>query len=289
MSEIDTHTLDVPGAVLTYDIRRPASPGEARTLLLIGSPMGAEGFRTLSGHLTDRTVVTYDPRGVERSRVTGDAEPPTPATHADDLHRLVAAVGGGPVDVFASSGGGANALAWVARHPDDVATVVVHEAPVASVLPDAELMVAAMGAVHQRYLVEGWGAAMASFIALTSHVGPLPADWPERDAPDPAAFGLPTADDGSRDDPLLGAGMVTLPGFVPDLGAVAVAPTRVVIAAGEGSAGQMTARSAAAQAERLGQPLVVFPGDHSGFLGGEYGQVGVPDAFAATLRDVLGG
>jgi hypothetical protein len=30
-----------------------------------------------------------------------------------------------------------------------------------------------------------------------------------------------------------------------------------------------------------------LPGDHGGFLGGEYGQTGEPDAFAATLREVL--
>jgi hypothetical protein len=34
---------------------------------------------------------------------------------------------------------------------------------------------------------------------------------------------------------------------------------------------------------------VTFPGDHGGFLGDEYGQSGVPDEFAARLRDVLAG
>jgi hypothetical protein len=31
----------------------------------------------------------------------------------------------------------------------------------------------------------------------------------------------------------------------------------------------------------------IFPSDHGGFLGGEYGQMGEPDAFAAKLREVL--
>ena len=65
-TEPTTHTFDVPGAVLTYDVRRNDS-STAPVLLLIGSPMGASGFPTLAGHFTDRTVVTYDPRGVERS------------------------------------------------------------------------------------------------------------------------------------------------------------------------------------------------------------------------------
>lgn len=81
--------------------------------------------------------------------------------------------------------------------------------------------------------------------------------------------------------------MVTLPPFMPDLTAVAAAPTRVVLAVGEESAGQMTARSTEAIAERLVTETVVFPGGHAGFLGGEYGQTGQPEAFAATLRDVL--
>jgi hypothetical protein len=40
-------------------------------------------------------------------------------------------------------------------------------------------------------------------------------------------------------------------------------------------------------AERLGKPLVTLPSDHGGFLGGEYGQTGDPEAFAAALRKVL--
>jgi hypothetical protein len=40
-------------------------------------------------------------------------------------------------------------------------------------------------------------------------------------------------------------------------------------------------------AERLGTEAVSFPSDHGGFLGGEYGQTGQPDAFANRLREVL--
>ena len=67
MTEPTTHTLEVPGAVLTYDVRRNDASTEP-ILLLIGSPMGAAGFGTLAGHFADRTVVTYDPRGVGAQR-----------------------------------------------------------------------------------------------------------------------------------------------------------------------------------------------------------------------------
>src|SRR4029079_13793164 len=97
MTEPTTSTLEAPGAVLTYDVRRNADSAEP-VLLLIVSPMGASGFGTLAGHFPDRTVVTYDPRGVERSRKTDPASQSTPEQHADDLHRVIEALGGAPVD-----------------------------------------------------------------------------------------------------------------------------------------------------------------------------------------------
>ena len=77
MSELTTHTLDVPGAVLTYDVRKNDSNSQP-ALLLIGSPMTADGFAALAGHFPDRTVVTYDPRGTGRSRRTDGAAESTP-------------------------------------------------------------------------------------------------------------------------------------------------------------------------------------------------------------------
>src|ERR1700752_1695894 len=84
MTEPETFTLDVPGAILTCDIRRSTSSPDP-VLVLIGSPMGASGFGPLASHFTDRTVVTYDPRGVERSKRTDGASETTPDEHADDL------------------------------------------------------------------------------------------------------------------------------------------------------------------------------------------------------------
>ena len=48
-------------------------------------------------------------------------------------------------------------------------------------------------------------------------------------------------------------------------------------------------RHAELAAKLLGQEAVVFPGGHGGFLGGEFGQAGQPEAFAARLREVLEG
>jgi pimeloyl-ACP methyl ester carboxylesterase len=285
-TQMTTHTLDVPGATLTYDVRRNEASTEP-ILLLIGSPMGAAGFGTLSQHFSDRTVVTYDPRGVERSVKADPASPVTPDVHADDLHRLIQAIAGGPVDLFASSGGAVNALALVSKHPEDVRTLVAHEPPLASILPDREHAMAATRAVQETYQRSGWGAGLAHFIALTSHRGPFTAEVASQPAPDPAMFGMPTEDDGSRTDPLLGQNLITSTHYGPDLDALRSASTRIVIAAGEESEGQLANRGAFAAAERLGTKPVSFPSDHGGFLGGEYGQTGKPDAFAAKLREVL--
>jgi pimeloyl-ACP methyl ester carboxylesterase len=198
-----TRTLDVPGATLTYDVRRNDTSTEP-ILFLIGEPMGASGFGTLAGHLTDRTVMTYDPRGVEHSEKTDPTSPSTP----DDVHRLIQAIGGGPVDMFASSGGAVNALGLAAKHPQDIRTCATASA----------------------------------------------REWRTSS---------------------------------PSVATIRAAPTRVVICAGAESEGELTHRAALAVAEHLDTEAVISPSHHGGFLGGEYGYAGEPDAFAAKVREVL--
>jgi hypothetical protein len=98
---------------------------------------------------------------------------------------------------------------------------------------------------------------------------------------------MPTEDDGARDDPMLGSNIISLTHYRPDVDALRAASTRIVLAVGADSDGELAHRGAEAVAELLGTSPVTFPGDHGGFLGGEYGQTGEPDAFAARLRDVL--
>jgi hypothetical protein len=214
-------TLTVPGAVLHYDVQS-ADASTRPVLLLIASPMGADGFITLAGHFTDRTVVTYDPRSSGRSQRTDGALVTVPEEHADDLHRLI-------------------------RELD----------------------------------------AMAKFIAIASYRGPVPASYADQPDPDPAAFGLPAADDGSRNDPLVGQNMPSCVAYQHDFDALGAASTRIVLGVGEESAEMVAGRAAVAVAGRLGLEPVTFPGGHDGFAGGEYGRVGSPGGFAATLRTVL--
>lgn len=286
MATLTSTTLAVPGGELTYDVR-PNDSSTELPLLLIGSPMAAAGFVTLASYFQDRSVVTYDPRGSERSSKDDPSEPSTPEDHAGDLFRIIQALNGGPLDVFASSGGAVNALALVARHPGVVRTLVAHEPPLAALLPDRDQALAAVRAVRDSYQARGWGAGMAHFIAIVGHKGPMTADVVAQPGPEPEMFGMPSEDDGNRTDVMFGQNLITCTHFEPDLEALRGSSTRIVVAAGEESEGEMAYRGALALAEALGQDPVIFPSNHGGFLGGEYGQTGDPDAFAVKLRTVL--
>lgn len=289
MTETATQrSLDVPGATLVYDVRGPLPTADGQPpLVLIGQPMDASGFGTLASHFTDRTVVTYDPRGIGRSTRDDGRTTHDPRVQADDLHALVTALGAGPVDLFGSSGGAVTALAWVTAHPQDVRTLVAHEPPILGVLPDADEARTVAARIDAAYQERGWGWGMAAFIAFTSWQGPFPGDF-LTELPDPATFGMPGEDDGSRDDPLMSGASAPVTAYEPDVDALRAAPTRIVLAAGIESEGIVTWRTTHALAERLGAQVAVFPSNHGGFLGDEFGMPGQPEAFAARLREVLG-
>ena len=283
-----TKTLDLPGVALAYDVHGPLPTADGRPpLLMIGQPMDASGFQAQVQLFPDRTVVTYDPRGLGRSiRTDGEVEN-DPVTQAEDVHALIEVLDSGPVDMLASSGGAVTALALVTAHPRDVATLVAHEPPIDAVLPDAELVHQARIAYTRAYQERGWGPGMAAFVAMTSWEGEITDEFLARPLPDPAAFGMPSEDDGSRDDPLLSERSWAVPLYSPDIEALTAAPTRIVVAVGEESLQVYTGRTSLALAERLGQEATVFPSHHGGFMGGEFGYAGQPEAFAARLREVL--
>jgi pimeloyl-ACP methyl ester carboxylesterase len=286
----ETCTLAAPDVDLVYDVRGPLPPDGGRpVLLMIGQPMTADGFTALAEHFADRTVVTYDPRGLGRSvRKDGRVEN-TPQDQAADLHLLISELGAGPVEIFASSGGAVTALELVTRHPDDVSTLVAHEPPINSVLPDAAAADRARAGFHAAYETGGRWAGMAQFIAMTSWQGEFTDEFFAQPAPDPAMFGMPTDDDGTRDDPLLSKVSWAVTDYQPDVAALSSAPARIVVAVGEESAGTYTARTAAALATLLGQEPTVFPSHHGGFVGGDSGYAGKPEEFAVKLREVLDG
>ena len=282
-----THVLSTNEADIAYDVHGPLPTADGRPpLLMIGQPMTAGGFDTLRSHFPDRTVVTYDPRGLGRSARKDGRVDNSPTVQASDVHALIQELGG-PVEMFASSGGAVTALALVAGYPEDVATLVAHEPPVIPVLPDAAEAARAQAGVRDAYEARGTNAGMAAFIAMTSWPGEFTDDFFARPAPNPAAFGMPDEDDGSRDSPLLSDRSWAITSYRPDSEALAAAPTRVVLAVGEETGNTFTARTTMAVAALLGQQATVFPSHHGGFLGPESGYPGQPEAFARKLREVL--
>jgi pimeloyl-ACP methyl ester carboxylesterase len=283
-----THTLTTAGADIAYDVYGPLPTADGRPpLFMIGQPMTASGFDTLASYFPDRTVVTYDPRGLGRSLRSDGRVDNVPTVQASDIHALIDALGAGPVDMFASSGGAVTALALVAAYPDDVITLVAHEPPLIPVLPDYAAAERARAAVRDAYEANGSHAGMAAFMVMASWPGEFTDAYFAQPAPDPAAFGMPTEDDGSRDDPLLSDRSWAVSSYCPDIEALAAARTRVVIAVGEESNDTFTGRTSQATADLLGQHPTVFPSHHGGFLGAESGYPGQPEAFAHKLRDVL--
>lgn len=285
MNDVQTPTTYTVGAgddLITYDVRGDLSSG--RPLFMFASPMDASGFGSLASHFTDRPVVTYDPRGAGRNpKATTDV---TPEQHGDDLHRVIEALGVGPVDAFGSSGGGVNLLALCAAHPEDVRVAVAHEPATFVGLADSDVVLAAIDDIKATYAASGNGPAMAKFIQLAMRTEELPPDYLDQPAPDPAMFGQPTEDDGSRDSPLI-RNMPACTAYEVDADALAPLGERVVIAVGSGSADGAAARGGRETARRLGLPVVDFPGDHGSFFDSSYGQAtGVAEA-AARLRELI--
>ncbi len=284
--KVETHTVGSGTATVTYDVHgdlAEATP-ERPALFMIGSPMDAVGFTTLRSHFTDRPVVTYDPRGAGRNPT--DTTSITPEEHADDLHRVIEALDAGPVDLFGSSGGAVNALALAEAHPEDVRRVVAHEPPTAALLPDREAALAVCRDMRATYDAHGSGQAMAKFISFVMYDGLVPDDYLDRPAPDPAQFGMSSEDDGNRTDPLM-RNMPDSNTYEPDVEKLSAFGDRLVVAVGAESNQELAARGARSVAEAIGVPVTEYPSNHGGFLGGEYGQQGDPDAFAAALHASL--
>jgi pimeloyl-ACP methyl ester carboxylesterase len=104
--------------------------------------------------MTTRTLetagadVVYDVHG---PLPTDDGRPPLFMVQANDVHAVIEALGAGPVEMFASSGGAVTALAVVAAYPDDVITLVAHEPHLIPLLPDAEAAKRAIDGVRDAY------------------------------------------------------------------------------------------------------------------------------------------
>jgi clorobiocin biosynthesis protein CloN7 len=234
--------------------------------------MGISGFAGIAPLLAeDYTVVTYDPRGFARSTIEDPNQDGEPDLLADDAHRVLEAVGDEPAYVFGSSGGAITGLALVAHNPDHVHTLVAHEPPLTLLLPEANEARSGMHDIYDTYRNSGTGAAWAKFFTFTGMSPPPQGD---------EAVPVPSAEMVATSERFFGHGLLPIALYQPDFSALQSGRARVVVAGGTTSKGEFPQRTAAALAERLGTPLIDFPGGHGGFAS---------DAreFAALLRLTL--
>lgn len=272
-TSLTAHTLNVPGARLYYERQ-----GSGPRLLLIGSPMDSTGFAGLASTLAGRyTVVTYDPRGIGNSGREDTGQDVTPEQQADDVHQLVSVLGGEGVDVFGSSGGAVVGLALVTAHPGEVRTLVAHEPPVIGLLPDRDQLRAQIQDIYDTYRHDGADKAMQKFLAHAGLGSPAaPDEGGSRWEPSPEQIARMRATTGQ----FLAHLIRPTTNYRPDIEALRAAPTRLVVAAGATSTGQLANRTAVALASELGTPVVEFPGDHGGFMA-------QPEQFGRVLDQVL--
>lgn len=272
MSVTSDGMLQVPGAQLFYKVR-----GSGPLLLIIqGGDGDADGMTGLVDLLVEHfTVVTYDPRGLSRSKLEAPPENLRLETHADDAHRLLSALSTTPALVFGSSRGALVALELVARHGAQVRTLVAHEPPAAQFLPEADRERAAreQQEIEETYRREGVMAAMRKFAVMAG------MDFRDREP----GVELPRPNPGrvanlefflKHDAPAVRLHRL-------DVDALLAAPTRILLGVGQNSGPFLAHQCAQALAVRLGTPAVEFPGAHSGFITH-------PRAFAAKLREIFG-
>ncbi|MFI6323712.1 alpha/beta fold hydrolase [Nonomuraea sp. NPDC050556] len=262
-------TLDVPGARLHYEVR-----GQGPLVALVGAPMHAESFAPLAELLADGyTVLTTDPRGINRSPVDDPDQDSTPPVRADDLSRILAHLDAGPAVVLGSSGGAVTALAFAQAHPEQVHTVIAHEPPLVELLEDRDKLQAGTDDQIATYLAGDVVGAWAKFMAQANIHFP--------DGVLEMMFG------GERDPQQVvderrwfAHEMSATIRWQPDLAALRSSGVRFVVGIGSDSAEQLCDRASRALAAELGVEPTMFPGGHIGF-------VDDPGAFAPVLRAVL--
>ncbi len=274
-ANVETKKLEVPGASIYYEVR-----GSGPVLLCIpGGPAVASEFHKLAGELAPyHTIVTYDPRGLSHSPLTGPFDDARAIEiNADDAHRLISAVTDGKASVLASSGGAVISLELARRHGDQISTLIAHETPAAAVMDDPVRGAKELVDIVDSYKTGGLGAAFPKFMAHTRIRG----------GPPPAREGEPTPEQleaaamfQSNMDFWFGHTMRAIGLYQPDFEALKKAPSRIVSGIGADSVGEVAHEGGLGLARLLGTEPVTFPGAHGGF------DSHAPE-FARALRDVL--
>ena len=261
MDDVQARTLLVPGATLYYEVR-----GSGPILLLIPGGNGdGDAYQSLATQLAERyAVITYDRRGFSRSLL--DDPPADPerrlAADVDDAARLLAQVADGPSYVFGSSSGGIVALELLAERPERIQTLIAHEPPLVTLLPDAAQQLTFLDGVYATYRRLGVDSAMKEFF-IGAGLGSRPTPAPSLPASPPVAEVLSRAKINRAF--WLEYELRQYPRVAPKMAALQAVRSRLVLAGGSDSREYFPYRPNTLLAERLGVELVDFPGGHVGY------------------------
>lgn len=271
-----TDTFPVPGASLYYETR-----GSGPTLLFIPGGNGdAAPFEPVANALAERyTVLTYDRRGFSRSPLDGPVPQRRIETDTDDACRLIDHLGSEPAYVFGSSSGAIVALDLVSRHPQRIRTLIAHEAPIATLLPDSAHWLGFLDDVYDTYRRSGAETAMEKFTARMGMDG-MRQPPPGIELP-PRIVEMMTRMHHNLDF-WFDHEIRQYPRYVPDITALKAALPRLVLAGGRDSREHFPYRPNTVIADQLGTTVAEFPGGHVGYITH-------PAEFAVRLTEVLAG
>jgi pimeloyl-ACP methyl ester carboxylesterase len=181
-----------------------------------------------------------------------------------------------PAYVLSSSSGANVAVELLSKYPELINTVVVHEPPLATLLPDADEWLAFLDGIRKQSHTEGTLVAMATFSAaiglqmpLRPPVEELPPDFPAMFARIQQNLQFWMEHELSR-----------YPRYTLDIAALRDAAAKLVLTVGHDSKDTLPGRPNVVLADRLGLDVVEFPGNHAGY-------VTAADGFSAQLAGLL--
>jgi len=260
---VSQHRVMVPGGSIYY---RTLGTGPA-LVLLGGGASNADTLGPFASRLAEHyTVVTYDRRGYSRSHADDPAEPGGIPLHSDDVQRLIADLGSGPVTVFGTSFGALIALDLAAAAPAAIGTLVVHEPPLGQLLAGDDRQPFDLNLDSEKDAESALDAIAASVGVSRGRAGGGSGSQHEVRPADVELFIR-------RDVPAIGAYHLDLDRLRPMSG-------RIIVTGSQDSRGCYPYQCAHSLARHLGTPLAELPGNHAGMIQH-------PAQFANCLRNLL--
>ncbi|GHO48816.1 alpha/beta fold hydrolase [Ktedonospora formicarum] len=264
--------LKAPGAQISYEVS-----GSGPLFILIPGAAGVgEVFRPLARELNSQyQVLTYDRRGFSRSRLDGPQDyDHRLSTDADDARRLIEHLTNQPAIVFGNSSGAIVALEVLTQYPKLVQTVVAHEPPVVSLLPDASEWWAFFDGVYDTYRKDGVSNALHQFASAV--VGDT-----DRQVMEHARAKHANAYTMTNTVYWLEHELRQYPRVAFDLAVLRAHTRQIMLVGGHDAQGKVSYQASKILAKQLGREIVNLPGGHLGFMAH-------PIEFAKELIHALG-